>query len=218
VRRVRSIPLRVVVAIVIGSGVSVGVAYAASLGLGSNKLFAWSQTLAKGTCNQTSSTADDTYVQQSSPTTTNGTATTLSITNSATAANNAFIRFNLTGCGLPTTAGADSATLTVVVTNAASGHTISVFPVYSSWSSSTLNYTNSLLLTVGSTATTTFASTTGTKALTVTADVDAEIKAGAFWGWELKDVSTGTSSTTKIGAVDNNTASNRPSMTLSYEQ
>lgn len=218
-RRVRSIPLRVVVAIVIGSGVSVGVAYAASLGLGSNKLFAWSQTLAKGTCPQTSSTADDTYVQQSSPTSTaGGTSTTLSVTNSVTAANNAFIRFNLAGCGLPTTAGADSATLTLVVTNAASGHTISVFPVYSSWSSSTLNYTNSLLLTVGSTATTTFASTTGTKTLTVTADVDAEIKAGAFWGWELKDVATGTSGTTKIGAVENNTASNRPSMTLSYEQ
>jgi hypothetical protein len=218
-RRLRHIPLRVAAAIVIGSGVCVGVAYAASLGLGSNKLFAWSQTLTKGTCNQTSATADDTYVQQSSPTSTaGGTATTLSVTNSPTAANNAFIRFNLSGCGLPTTAGADNATLTLVVTNAASGHTISVFPVYSSWSSSTLNYTGSLLLTVGSTATTTFASTTGSKTLTVTADVDDEIKAGAFWGWELKDVATGTSATTKIGAVDNNTAGNRPSMTLSYER
>jgi len=217
-RRLRVIPLRVAVAIVIGSGVCIGVAYAASLGLGSNKLFAWSQTLTKGTCNQTSATADDTYVQQSSPTTTAGTATTLSVTNSTTAANNAFIRFNLSGCSLPTTAGADNATLTLVVTSAASGHTISVFPVYSSWSSTTLNYTNSLLLTVGSTATTTFASTTGSKTLTVTADVDDEIKAGAFWGWELKDVATGTSATTKIGAVDNNSAGNRPSMTLSYER
>jgi hypothetical protein len=219
VRRFPIISFRLAAAIVIGSGVSIGVAYAASLGLGSNKLFAWSQTLTKGTCNQTSTTADDTYVQQSSPTSTaGGTATTLSITNSTTAANNAFIRFNLSGCSLPTTAGADNATLTLVVTSAASGHTISIFPVYSSWSSSTLTYTGSLLLTVGSTATATFASTTGSKTLTVTPDVDDEIKAGAFWGWELKDVATGTSGTTKIGAVDNNSASNRPSMTLSYER
>jgi hypothetical protein len=217
--RFRVTRLRLAIVIVVGLLASAGVAYAASLGLVSNKLFAWSQTLTKGTCNQTSTTADDTYVQQSSPTSTaGGTSSTLSVTNSLTAANNAFIRFSLSGCSLPTTAGADNATLTLVVTNAASGHTISVFPVYSSWSSSTLNYTNSLLLTVGSTATATFASTTGSKTLTVTADVDDEIKAGAFWGWELKDVATGTSATTKIGAVENNTASNRPSMTLSYER
>ena len=59
--------LRLAVAIVVATGTSVGVGYAASLGLGSNQLHAWSQTLTKGTCNQTSSTADDTYVQQASP-------------------------------------------------------------------------------------------------------------------------------------------------------
>jgi hypothetical protein len=217
-RGFRIMPLRLAAAIVIGSGISIGVAYAASLGLGSNKLFAWSQTLTKGTCNQTYTTADDTYVQQSSPASTaGGTATTVSITNSTTAANNAFVRFDLSGCALPTTAGADSATLTVVVTTATT-ETISVYPVYSSWSSATLNWTNSLLLTIGSTATTTFTGSAGSHALTVTADVDAAIKAGTLWGWELRDLSTAGAKTTKLGSEENGTVANRPSLTLSYER
>jgi len=216
-RRFQITPLHLAVAILVGLPASAGVAYAASLGIGSNKLFAWSQTLTKGTCNQTSTTADDTYVQQGSPASTaGGTATTLSITGGATQ-NYAFIRFNLSGCSLPTTAGADSSTLTVVVTTS-STHTISLFPVYSSWSSSTLTWNGLGGLTIGSTATTSFTGSAGSHALTVTADVDAAIKAGALWGWELRDTTGGAAATTKIGAVENGTAGNRPSMTLSYEK
>lgn len=217
-RRSRITRLRVAIAVAVGLLASIGVAYAASLGLVSNKLFAWTQNLTKGTCNQTYTTLDDTYVQQSSPTSTTGvTATTLTVTNSATAANIAFLRFDLTACSIPTRGGADSATLGLTVSTAASGHTISVFPVYSSWNSSTLNYTDSLLLSVGSTATTTFASSTGTKSLTVTADVDSQIKTGAFWGWEVKDTATGSSGNTKIVSAEGTLAS-RPTLTLSYEK
>ena len=78
---------RLAVALTVGLIASIGVAYAASLGLASNKLFAWSQSLTKGTCNQTYTTENDTFVQRSSPTSTaGGTATTLTITNSTTAA------------------------------------------------------------------------------------------------------------------------------------
>src|SRR5207253_5199953 len=149
-------PSRLVAATVVGSLSFAGVAYAASLGLGSKKLHVWSQTLTKGTCNQTSTTADDTYVQQALPTSTaGGTATTLTISPIAAAQDYAFIRFNLSGCSLPTTAGADSAVLTVRVTTAGAD-TISVFPVTSSWSSSTLNWNGVGGLTIGSTATGTF--------------------------------------------------------------
>ena len=123
-------------AVFVGILASAGIAYAASLGLSSKKLHAWSQTLTKGTCNQTSAPADDTYVQQASPNSiTGGTATTLTISPTAGSQDYAFIRFDLSGCSLPTTAGADSAVLTLTVT-AKSNDTISVFPVYSSWSSS----------------------------------------------------------------------------------
>jgi len=216
-RRFRITPLRLVAAMLVGSLACTGVGYAASLGLGSNKLFAWSQTLTKGTCNQTSTTADDTYVQQALPTSTaGGTATTLTISPVAASQDFAFIRFNLSGCTLPTTAGADSAVLSVRVTTAGAD-TISLFPVTSSWSSSTLNWNGVSGLTIGSTATGTFsASTTGAKTVTVTADVDAAIKAGALWGWELR--ATSGAATVAIGAAENGTAGNRPSMTLSYEK
>lgn len=216
-RRFRITPLRLATAIVISSGVSVGVAYAATLGLGSNKLFAWSQTLTKGTCNQTSTTGDDTYVQQLNPASTaGGTATTLTISPIAATQDYAFIRFNLGGCSIPTTGGADSAVLTVNV-RTAGADTISLFPVLSSWSSSTLTWNGVSGLTIGSTATGTFsASSTGTKTVNVITDVDNAIKAGNLWGWELRATS-GTASVA-IGAAENGTAANRPSMTLSYEK
>ncbi|HEV8105345.1 MAG TPA: DNRLRE domain-containing protein [Gaiellaceae bacterium] len=209
--------LRLTLAIVVAMTTSAGVAYAASLGLSSKKLHAWSQTLTKGTCNQTSSTADDTYVQQASPnSTTGGTDTTLTIGGAAGSQDHAFIRFDVTGCSLPTTAGADGAVMTLTVTTK-SNDTISVFPVYSSWSSATLTWNGVGGLTIGPTATTTFVpSSTGALTVTVTADVDAAIKAGTLWGWELRDTS-GTS-TCAIGSSENNAAGKRPAMTLSYEK
>ena len=216
-RRLEIIPRRIAIAIVVGTATSVCVGYAASLGLASKQLHAWSQTLTKGTCNQTSTTADDTYVQQALPTSTaGGTATTLTISPVAASQDYAFIRFNLSGCSLPATAGADSAVLTVRVTTAGAD-TISLFPVTSSWSSSTLTWNGVSGLTIGSTATGTFsASTTGSKTVTVTADVDAAIKAGNLWGWELR--ATSGTAIVAIGAAENATSTNRPSMTLSYEK
>ena len=216
-KRLRLSRLRVVVALGVAMTASISVAYAASLGLGSNKLFAWSQTLTKATCNQTSTTADDTYVQQALPTSTTGaTATTLTISPVAAAQDYAFIRFNLSGCSLPTTAGADSAVLTVNV-RTTGADTISLFPVTSSWSSSTLTWNGVTGLTVGSTATGSFsASSTGAKTVTVTVDVDNAIKAGNLWGWELR--ATSGTAIVAIGAAENGTAANRPSMTLGYEK
>jgi hypothetical protein len=216
-RGFRITPLRLVAAVAIGTLSFGGVAYAASLGFSTNKLFAWSQTLTKGTCNQTSTTADDTYVQQALPTSTaGGTATTLTISPIAAAQDYAFIRFNLSGCSIPTTGGADSAVLSVRVTTSGSD-TVSVFPVTSSWSSSTLTWNGVSGLTIGSTATGTFsASSTGTKTVTVTADVDNAIKAGNLWGWELR--ATSGIASVAIGAAENATSTNRPSMSLSYEK
>jgi hypothetical protein len=209
--------LRLAVAIAVALPASSGIAYAASLGLGSKKLHAWGQTLTKGTCNQNSATADDTYVQQASPNSTaGGTDTNLTIGGPAGSQNYAFVRFDLSGCNLPTTAGADNATLTLTVTTKAND-TISVFPVYSSWSSSTLTWNGLGGLTVGTTATTTFVpSNPGAVNLTVTADVDAAIKAGTLWGWELRDTSG--PATAAVGSSENNAAGKRPSMTLSYEK
>src|SRR5215475_11238543 len=210
-RRFRLTPLRLAAAIVVASLSSAGVAYAASLGLSTNKLHAWSQTLTKGTCNLTSATADDTYVQQANPTSTaGGTDTNLTMGGAAGSQDYTFIRFDLTSCNVPTSGGADNATLTLSVTTKAND-TISVFPVYSSWSSSTLNWNGLGGLTIGSTATTTFVpSNPGNLNVTVTADVDAAIKAGTLWGWELRD--TGGTAVAAIGSSENNATGKRPSL------
>ena len=216
-RRLRPTPLRLAAAIVVAAFASTGVAYAASLGLSTAKLHVWSQTLAKGTCNLTAAAADDTYVQQANPTSTlGGTDTNLTISGAAGAQDYAFIRFDLTSCNLPTTGGADSALLSLSVTSK-SNDTISVYPVYSAWSSSTLTWSGLGLLTIGPTATTTFVpSSPGAVNITVTADVDAAIEAGTLWGWELRDTS-GTA-TSAVGSVENNSAGKRPSLAVNYEK
>jgi hypothetical protein len=216
-RHFRLTPLRLAAGILAGALCLAGVAYGASVGLSSKQLHAWTQTLTKATCNQTSTTADDTYVQQALPTSTvGGTATTLTISPTAGAQDYAFIRFNLSGCSLPTTGGADSAVLSVTVITKGND-TISVFPVTSSWSSSTLTWNGVSGLTIGTTATGTFSGNSlGTASVTVTADVDNAIKAGTLWGWELK--ATSGVATVVIGASENLTAANRPSMTLSDEK
>jgi hypothetical protein len=213
-RRSKLTLLRLTALVVVGVLASAGVAYAASLGLSSTKLHAWSQTLTKGTCNQTSATADDTYVHRHR--TRRRRPTTLTIGGAPGSQDYAFLRFDLSGCSLPTTAGADSAVLTLTVTSK-SNDTISVFPVYSSWSSATLTWNTLGGVTIGSTATTTFVpSSTGTLTVPVTADVDAAIKAGTLWGWELRDTS-GTA-TSAVGSAENSAAGKRPSMTLGYEK
>lgn len=215
-RRFRLTPLRLAAGIAVGSLAFAGVAYAASLGLSSKKLFVWSQAQTKGTCNQTSTTAFDTYVQQASPNSVSGgTSTTLRVDGSVGAQDYSFIRFDLSGCGIPTTGGADSAALTVYV-RTAGNDTISLYPVFTTWSESTLNWNLLGGLLIGTTATTSFSgATTGTKTVPVTADVDAAIKAGTLWGWELR--TTGTD-TVVLGSSENATAARRPSMTLSYEK
>jgi hypothetical protein len=216
-RRFRLTPLRLAVAIVIATSSSAGVAYAASLGLSTAKLHAWSQTLTKGTCNLTSTAADDTYVQQANPNSTFGGAdTVLNVGGAAGAQDYAFIRFNLSSCTVPATGGADSALLTLTVTSK-SNDTISLYPVYSAWSSLTLTWNGVGLLTIGPTATTTFVpANPGVVNITVTADVDAAIKAGTLWGWELRDTS-GTA-TSAVASVENNSAGKRPSMAINYEK
>jgi hypothetical protein len=203
-------PLRLALAVVVASLASVGVAYAATLGLGSNKLHAWSQTLTKGTCNPP--TVLDTYVSQSTPNTNVGNAPpTLLVSGAAGAQSYTLVRFDLSSCSLPTTAGADAATLTLTVTTA--GHDkISVFPVTSSWDPTTLTWNGLGGVGVGTTATAT-QPVNSAKAFTftVTGDVDAAIKAGTLWGWEVQDTS-GTATT-----VISSTA-NPPSLSISYEK
>jgi hypothetical protein len=202
-------------------GIGVGVGYAATLNVGSWRLWAGSQTLTKGTCTVTGSTnITDTYVSQSSASTSYGSATTMLTKPGATAQQWTFVRASLTSCALAATAGADTATLKLVIkTVPTGGRTLTVTPVLSTWSG-TLTWTQAQSLTYG-TSTTTFATgaTNGaTLSIPVTVDVDALIKSStANYGWRISDAgTTATGDAATFNSVNATTASLRPQLVIAH--
>ena len=219
-RRLRLTPRRVAILLAATVGVGAGVAYAATLSVGSWHLWAGSQTLTKSTCTLQPATTD-TYVTQATPGGSNGSATTMLVRSNSGSADWSFVSFDLSSCAIPTTGGADTATLTLFITTApASNRTITVTPVLTTWSPATLTWNVAQTLSYGS-ATTTF--TTGTtnntaKSATVTVDVDALIKnSSANFGWRLSDTG-GTSATTTFATSENANAARRPQLVINYEK
>lgn len=217
--RSHRIPLLLGLVALLGVVLGLGVASAASLPpIASAKLWGGSQTLTKTTCNLGASAADDTWINEASPNQKNGGSSTISISNASGSLRYGLITFDLSSCALPTTGGADAATLTLYVTNASrTGHTISLYPIYSSWSGSTMTWNMVGGLSIG-TPVASFSNSTGSKTITVTADVDAAIKAGVLWGWGLVDTAGSGTATTTIASSSNSNASRRPSLVVNGEQ
>jgi hypothetical protein len=219
VRRLRLTPRRVAVVLAATVGIGAGVAYAATLSVGSWHLWAGSQTLTPGTCTLTPATTDAGVVQ-ANPNTANGGGTTMLVKSNSGSADWSFVFFNLSSCNIPTTGGANTATLTLFITTApGTSRTITVTPVLSSWTTS-LTWNTAQALTYGS-ATTTF--TTGTtnntaKTATVTVDVDSLIKnTSANFGWRLSDTGSGNATTT-LATSENATSGDRPKLVINYEK
>src|SRR5581483_5924490 len=87
-------------------------------------------TLTKGTCTLTGTAQTvDTYVDERNPTSSFGGTTTMLVGPRTSQRKWALIRFDLTSCNIPSTGGADSATLSVRITTApGSSRTIAVTP------------------------------------------------------------------------------------------
>jgi hypothetical protein len=219
--RFRITPRRVAVLLAATVGVSAGVAYAATLSVGSWHLWAGSQTLTKSTCTLTgASSTTDTYVDQSASGATNGSANPLSIQSTSGSQQWAFVRFNLSSCALPTTGGADTATLSLFVVNPpAASRNLSVTPVMSTWSDASLTWTIAQGLSYGPQTTTlaTGTSKNTTVSTTVTIDVDALIKnPSANFGWRISDPNAGGATT--IASADAAQAGRRPQLVINYEK
>ena len=211
-RRLRLTPLRLAAAILIGSLAFVGVAYAASLGLGSNKLHVWSQTLAKGSCSPVESDAE---IDAGSPNTNFGNQSAETVLSKNSGDSYVLIGFDPTAspCSLPATAGADSAVLTFTVTNTFKGpDTVAAYPITSAWNASTVTWNTRP--TYSSTPDFTF-SGAGADTFTVTATFDSDIKSGAVQGWMLIDTTGNNNATTTIAGHGSSQA---PSLALSYEK
>jgi hypothetical protein len=221
-RRLRPTPRRIAVLVAATVGVGSGVAYAASLSVASWHLWAGSQTLTKSTCTLTgSSVANDTYVDQAHSGTNYGTNTTMLVKPDSGSQQWSFIHFDLSSCSIPTTGGADSATLKLYISTAPhQNRTLTVTPVLTSFTATTLTWSQAQSLTYGSTTTTFTTGTTSgvTVSIPVTVDVDALFKnTSASYGWRITDGgSSASSDTTTFNTL--NASSNIPQLVISDEK
>ena len=201
-------------------GIGGSVAYAATLSVGSGHLWAGGQTLTKSTCTlQGTSSTTDTYVDEQNPTSSFGSSTTLSVGPKSGKRTWMLVRFDLSSCSIPTTGGADSATLNLRITTApGSSQTLDVSTITSAWTGSTT--WNTVPSTGSSFASITTGTTSNvTKSVTVTADVDALIKnSSASYGWLISEASSSANVTTLFGASENGTTASQPQLVINYEK
>ncbi len=215
-----------VLAILVTATVGVGsvTAFAATMGIGSWHIGTGSNTLTKGTCTVTGSTAiADAYVQEASPNANSANGTTAIIRSSTSGSREwMFVRFDLSTCALPTTGGADTATMKLVVkTTPATARTLTVTPTLSTWAE-TLTWNQAQSVTYAGAATTTFSTGTtngATLSIPVTIDIDALIKSStANYGWRISDAGASSTSTTTFNTVEATTSTLRPQLVINYEK
>lgn len=208
---------RIALLVVLTLGAGGGAAFAATLGVSSWHLWAGAQALTKSSCTVTGSAATtDTYVDESRPTSSFGGNTTATVRPNTGARRWLFVGFDISSCNIPSTGGADSATLDLRITSVTSTRTMNVTTVRSAWSGS-LTWNAAQSLTYGSTFTT-FSTSDTTPNVAVTADVDALIRNGSSsFGWRISDAGTGFATTT-FATAENGTASYRPTLVIAYEK
>jgi hypothetical protein len=213
---------RLLILLALTVAVTSSVAYAASLNVSSWHLWAGSQTLTKATCTVTGALTD-TYVDQNTATTGYGSATMLGLVPSGDAPKQqwTFVEFDLSSCNIPTTGGADSATVSLYLSNApTTSFTYDLTRVTSTWAG-TLTWNQAQALTYAGSPTTSIAggTTMGTRTFTVTADVDSFIKGGSNFGWRVSDTGSGQNLAKDTAAfASTESGTNVPTLTINYEK
>lgn len=194
--------------------------FAATLSVSSWHLWAGSQTLTKSSCTLTGASAD-TYVNEASPSSSYGGGSTLHALADANSRRWTFLRFDLSGCAVPSSGGADSATLRLYVSSApARNFTLTLARVLDSWSTGlTWNGAQSLNY-AGATDTAASGTSTGWVSFTVTANVDEFIQGiTTNNGW----VVTASGSTQNVNRdliqfSSSSASSNKPQLVIDYEK
>ena len=209
---------RTLILLVVLTVAGAGIAYAATLNVASAHLWAGSQTLTKSSCTLTPST--DTFVNEAATSQTNGAATTLDVVPDTGSRKYSYLQFNLSSCGVPTTGGADSATLSIYLAGAPKGPlTVSASRVTSSWSNSTTWATQPT--TAGATDSKPTGTTNGVwLTFTVTSDVDGFFKGTtANNGWRLTESGTLQNASKDLAQFSSaDAASNKPQLVINYEK
>ena len=210
---------KLILLVAVTVAIATGTGFAATLAVGSNHLWASTQTLTKGTCTLTGTSQSlDTYVDENKASTSFGSAATLQTAPDTNKRKYAFVGFDAAACNIPTTGGADSATLQLRITSAPNAsRTLTVTPLTSTWSGSTTWNTSPSF---SASATTSFATGTVNNVsvnVPVTIDVDDLVKGATNYGWRISDNgSASAGDTTQISS--SNAASNHPTLVISYEK
>ncbi len=214
---------RLLILLAVTLAVTTSVAYAASLNVSSWHLWAGSQALTKASCTVTGALVD-TYVDQNAATTGFGAAAILDVLPSTDSPKEkwVFVKFDLSSCNIPTTGGADSATMSLRLSKAPKlSLNYDLTRVTSTWAS-TLTWNQAQALTYAGSPTASVASgtTAGVRlSFPVTADLDTFIKGGSNFGWRISSTSTGQNAVQDLGTfASTDSGTNVPTLTINYEQ
>ena len=160
----------------------------------------------------------DTGVNQATPTTNTGTATTMLVASATSANRRSFVRFDLST--IPTTARVQSATLQLTMSTAPTAtRTYEVDRVNSTWTETGLTW-NTMPTTSAATATAASGTTSGVNLTwNVTTDAQSFVTSSATnFGWQLRDSteSSATARTATFRTREFSTAVQRPTLTVIY--
>jgi hypothetical protein len=186
-------------------------------------MWAGSQSLTKASCTVTGALLD-TYVDQNNPTAGFGAAAGLHVLPSTDSPQEkwVFVQFDLSSCAIPATGGADSATLSLHLTNApTTSFNFDATRVTSAWGNTlTWNQAQTLSYAGSPTSSTAGGTTNGVQiSFPVTVDVDSFIKGGSNFGWRISSTSTGQNAAQDLGTfASTDSGANVPTLTINYEK
>jgi hypothetical protein len=222
----RSVSLRALaLAAVVAALAASGVAFASTLVMGPTSLTVYTaaSTLPVSTCAVAAPVAD-TYADEGSTFSTFGTATTLDVRSARTlvfvpANKRAFVRFDLSSCGIPTTVRVVSATMKLFMSTAPSAsRTYSAHRITTAWGETSLTWNQQPDVTGSATASV----ATGTTAnvaveWNVLPDVQAFV-AGSVTnhGWRVSDSIESATGESRFSSREHGTPGQRPSLVVTY--
>lgn len=197
---------------------------AAGLGLVPARLTAVNaaSTVAVSTCSLAASSADA-YVDGAALQTNSnfGSSTDLSVRSSLLGNRRTFVRFDLSGCAIPSSSRVTGATFNLFLSQApASSRTYEARRVTAAWVESTVTWANQPGVAGAATATTVTGTTSGvTLSWTVTSDVQAFVAGSTTnHGWRVADGTEGAVAavTSILRSREGGTPSERPTLVVTY--
>lgn len=199
--------------VLLAAVVACAVAVAAAIGVTSASLGISTKTLStEQTCTLTG--AEDATTMQGNPNGTNSDPSLMTVyaQSDGTNTQDAWVKFNFSGCSFPANSVVNSATLQLTV-QGTTGMQIGLYRVAASWSGSSITWNNSPAAASSPTTTVTFSSATRT--LDVSTDVADYVDGDATnGGWKLAPISG--FSQTQICGASYGTAGWRPTLTIKY--